>query len=318
MDAANFDTCLGIEAIFSAVTRGLVTSEVSQKRASLLMASATRAVVECLLRANDGEKCSHAIVPQDDQENLVESLVDDRLQMIKPALLAQTRMGLSTGMSPHSARTLIPSEQHLKVNAAKHACFDQAIPLSAMPHSALKQGQRRRRRNKTRASTPPSTRWYYESHQPDEELSPTKNAYDGAASSVAVAESSVHSTISADESKDEEKTAVFSQSADPDGSSIAIAEGSVRGTISDDDNGEANSDTELLTPPSDANDADALAGASFSDTVDRSELEIQVDPRSSKEIELDKSIAQNTLQLLALMREAEADRARHSAVMAQS
>jgi len=102
----------------------------------------TRAVVETLVRVNVNERGSAMKAPQDDQENLTESLVNDRFQMIKPALLAQTKMGLSTGKSPHSAKALIPSEQNLKANAAKHICFEMAIPLSSLTKRELKQRQR--------------------------------------------------------------------------------------------------------------------------------------------------------------------------------
>lgn len=113
-----------------AVADAVLAAKCSARISSSLVAAAVRAAVS--LPPND---VHHEKLHVDD-------LVDDRLNMIRPVLHAQAVHGLQTGLSPHSARGLVPDVDCLRANAARHVGFDREDPLSSVPARQLKNLQR--------------------------------------------------------------------------------------------------------------------------------------------------------------------------------
>mmetsp|Transcript_79235 Transcript_79235/g.227264 ORF Transcript_79235/g.227264 Transcript_79235/m.227264 type:complete len:408 (-) Transcript_79235:225-1448(-) len=74
--------------------------------------------------------------------DLIEALVQDRLRLLIPSLVAQTRRGLDEGLNFHSARGLVAPEDILRRNVAVHAGFHLHEPLSSMTHAELNKLQR--------------------------------------------------------------------------------------------------------------------------------------------------------------------------------
>mmetsp|Transcript_30266 Transcript_30266/g.96730 ORF Transcript_30266/g.96730 Transcript_30266/m.96730 type:complete len:213 (+) Transcript_30266:46-684(+) len=83
-----------------------------------------------------------SVSPRDVPTDAIDELVDDRLEMIRPVLRAQTVSGLACGRSPHNGKTLVSDETNTRANVAKHAGFDKAELLSKKTVKDLKKLQR--------------------------------------------------------------------------------------------------------------------------------------------------------------------------------
>jgi len=77
-------------------------------------------------------------------EHDIEALVQDRLNLIAPALRAQIAKALEDGKNIHSARGLVPPAVAFKANAARHVAFNEPRELSSFPVRTLKRLQRSR------------------------------------------------------------------------------------------------------------------------------------------------------------------------------
>ena len=71
-----------------------------------------------------------SVSPRDAPADANDELLDDRLEMIRPVLRAQTEDGLACGRSPHSAKSLVSGATVIRANVAKHTGIDKAELLS--------------------------------------------------------------------------------------------------------------------------------------------------------------------------------------------
>ena len=105
---------------------------------------ATRALVTIrrldgtMLYVNDIAMAHFAVHSFLHEGDLIDGLVANRLDMIKPALRAQTVQGLATQQNQRSAVGLIPDIDNMVANAAKHSAFHRAEPLSGIPRKELR------------------------------------------------------------------------------------------------------------------------------------------------------------------------------------
>ena len=106
-----------VRAVADCVTGGTC----STRLAAALVAAAVRAAVSA---SGPGNKA--------DEDPLVSELVEDRLPLLRPVLLAQTQVGLEAGFSPHSGKGLVSDDVQLRANAARHAAFDKQALLSKL------------------------------------------------------------------------------------------------------------------------------------------------------------------------------------------
>ena len=111
-----------------AVADAVLNSSCSPRVGTSLVAAAVRAAV--------------SVSPRDVPTDAIDELVNDRLEMIRPVLRAQTEDGLASGHSKHSAKNLVSDAVVTRANVAKHAGFDKAEPLSKKPDKDLKRMQR--------------------------------------------------------------------------------------------------------------------------------------------------------------------------------
>ena len=115
-----------------AVAEAALASSSSSKVASSLVAAAVRAAMSISVKGMS-------------KDPLVDTLVEDRMNMLRPALKAQTEEGLKSGHSAHAPRGLASSDDCLRANAARHVAFDRTVPLSTCSVSTLKRLQCGRR-----------------------------------------------------------------------------------------------------------------------------------------------------------------------------
>ena len=86
---------------------------------------------------------THPSLDTDHAGDDVKRLVDKRLELIRPALVAQTQVGLQEGENIHSARGIIGTDEQQMANFAKHVAFNDEREIDAIPKAELKSLQRR-------------------------------------------------------------------------------------------------------------------------------------------------------------------------------
>ena len=116
-----------------AVADAILEKPCATRLATSLLAAAVRSSISPSARFGSGG-------------GLVDDLVDDRLNLIRPVLQAQTASGLDSGADPHTAKGLVDDTAILRANTARHVAFNQNVPLSKIPDKKLKQLQRGSRR----------------------------------------------------------------------------------------------------------------------------------------------------------------------------
>lgn len=89
--------------------------------------------------AGDGTQPTDASESSDDG---VHDLVQDRLELLRPILTAQTEAGLATGVNCHKPRGLVADALALQGNFARHGGFHLQEPVSSLPLSMLRRLQR--------------------------------------------------------------------------------------------------------------------------------------------------------------------------------
>ncbi len=78
----------------------------------------------------------------DEADETVASLVQGRLDLIRPVFVAQTKQALSTGAFQHSANGLLEPHMNFLANCAKHMGFKDKEPFSSYTVAELKAKQR--------------------------------------------------------------------------------------------------------------------------------------------------------------------------------
>ena len=113
-----------LDVLVAATMEGAVRGGASRHVAAAVAAAALRVVV--------GERFSPPAT-------VSESLVEDRLALIRPVLAAQMAAAERNGSDVHDAQGLVSGTTRLRCNVAKHAGFDLPVPVSELPVSQLKQ-----------------------------------------------------------------------------------------------------------------------------------------------------------------------------------
>ena len=114
---------------FNAV-RGPVVAALELKASVRL----TTAIVSAAARAATSVKHLSA-------DPLVEALVADRLELVKPALTAQVAQGITRGENCGSARGLVSQDCLVRRNVALHAGFDKSSLVSSLSGKELRKAQ---------------------------------------------------------------------------------------------------------------------------------------------------------------------------------